>query len=125
MEANILSYNKNANIAEARTQYGILHCVWKGQNEPELKRYIVELASDDIVKCGQINKNGGIVVGISEGEKGFLICGIVDDIENDLIVVSIEGEQIMISVDKVCGVVRGDKVSFYLKELQLWDTEIL
>ena len=125
MEVNILSYNKNDNTVKVRTQYGILHCVWKGQNEPELKRYIVELASDYIVKKEQINKNDSIKVGISEDENGFLICGTVDDVENDLIVVSIEGEQIMISVDEVCGIVRGDKVSFYLKELQLWDTEIL
>ena len=125
MEVNVLSYNKNENTVEARTQYGILHCVWKGQNEPELKRYIVELASDDVVKCKQINKNDGIEVGIYEDEKGFLICGTVYDIENDLIVVSIEGEQIMISVDEVCDIIRGDKVSFCLRELQLWNTEIL
>ena len=125
MDINIRAYCKENNCVEMLTPYGVIHGVWKEDKQPELRRYIVEIEVGDVVNCSQITKNCDFKAGIFEDNQKILVCGKVHEIDKELIIVDVNSELIMIDVDNIENIIIGDKVSFFIRQLQIWDTGLV
>ena len=124
MEISVMK--KQGNIVQVNTEFGCFEGTWCSSMPAELKKYVVELDSEDVITPSAIEHSMSLIPKIECDGKNIYFTGIVEEIQDHIMFLRFQGFIIMLELLSTVdfGQYLGQYVRVKLNHINIYDTEI-
>lgn len=115
-----------ADIVRVHTAIGCFNGVWRSSTPAVLKRYIVELDSDDVLTPDAVELSNSSKPWIAYVDQTINITGLVEEVQDEVIILRLQHSIMMLEISSKLDFVQyvGRYVHVRLSEIKLYDTGI-
>jgi hypothetical protein len=119
----ILVIDRKDDCVLANSSFGVFFGIWCSSSQPELKRYAVELDSDDVIAPKLITLSSIKQPCIESRDNVTYLTGLVEEVEDDIMFLRIGTDLVMLEMEHDSNYSRyiGQYVRVELFKLQLYD----
>lgn len=123
----VLIIDKQDDYVHACSSFGTFWGIWRSPSSPKLKKYAVELDSNDIIFPNMLTLSSAKLPNIEGRDNAVYLTGFLEEIENDLLFLRIGTDLVMLETERNADYSKyiGQYIQVMLFKLHLYDLGLL